>query len=145
MLFNVLFCIKKIFFNDRYEGKGREPVWYRVFYHCMAYVVMVVAVSSLAYAGKNPLIYQTDDKKQWPVFWVMLLQGLVQQHMSLHLMLYEATRMSYNPIDNRLLVFVLINCGLIWIFGENLKMDRVVIGLNVIVIFCSLHYIINLI
>jgi hypothetical protein len=70
---NVIYCIKKIFTNKRYEGKGKEAKWYIVLFHSLTYIVMVLAVTSLAYVGSNPMISQTQDKAHWPAFWVMLL------------------------------------------------------------------------
>lgn len=70
---------------------------------------------------------------------------MVMQHMSTHLMLYEATNMMYNPLDNRLLIFVFASCGVIWIFAHHLNIYNCVVGLNVIVIYSALHYIVNLI
>ena len=53
---NALACFYKTFKNPRYEGKGTERIWYVVFYQVLTYLVMVVAVTSIAYAGSNPMI-----------------------------------------------------------------------------------------
>ena len=75
----------------------------------------------------------------------MVLQGMLQQHMSLHLMLYEATGMNYNPLDNRMLLFVLAATASIWGFQEQVDTYKCIVGLNIIVIACSLHFITHLI
>ena len=66
------------------------------------------------------------------------------QHMTVHIMLYEATGMDYNPLDNRLILLVLANCGGVWLFAHHLNVYRYVIGLTAFVILCSFHFIINL-
>lgn len=65
--------------------------------------------------------------------------------MSLHVMLFEATRMTYNPLDNRLYVFTMVSCGLIWAFNKSLDIRLSFIILNIIVMTCSLLFIANLI
>lgn len=74
-----------------------------------------------------------------------MLQGLVMQHMTTHLMLYEATKMQYNPLDNRLLVLILACCCVIWIFQDSLDVYRCVVGLNGVLLVCITHYLFNLI
>jgi hypothetical protein len=141
---NALLCVYKIFKNERYEGKGKDAKWYIVLYQVLAYLFMVLGVVSLAYVGENPLMEQTEEKGQWPVFWVILLQGMMQMHMSIHIMLFEATGMSYNPMDNRLYVFVMMVIGLIWTLQKQLNIKVCVILLTIITICCSLYYIMKL-
>lgn len=60
-------------------------------------------------------------------------------------MLYEATKMVYNPLDNRLLVLILACCCIIWIFQDSLDVYRCVVGLNGVLLVCITHYTCNLI
>ena len=53
---NVIFCVIKIFIKERFEGKGREAKGLIVFFQAAAYLIMVLAVTSIAYIGQNPLI-----------------------------------------------------------------------------------------
>lgn len=74
---NLIFCIYKMFANERYPNKGRDAKVHLIVYYIIAYIGMVVLTSSLAFAGKEPLYNQTAEKGFWPAFWIMFLQGMI--------------------------------------------------------------------
>jgi hypothetical protein len=105
---------------------------------------MIGVTDALAFKGSDPLINQNKGQN-WPVFWIMILQGLVMQHMSTHIMLYTATRKLYSPMDNRLFLFIVLNCIFLLIFNDYIDIHRCLLGLVCITFVCQMYYIICLV
>lgn len=60
-------------------------------------------------------------------------------------MLYSCTQKSYSPFDNRLLLFVLLQCLLINFFSDFLDVYKCVLALVCITGICQAYYIISLV
>lgn len=108
---------------------------------------MMFATCSLAFIGDKPLVsqsYTVDGVGYWDAFWVLVLQSFHLQHMSMHLMLAEATHTRYSPFDNRLLLVNLLAILLIWIFSSYLNILVAVKCLTGFTLFCLMTYIVTI-
>lgn len=72
MIGNIFFCIYKIMKYKRHEGKGKNAKFCTVLFQIIFYVITVLAVNSLAYAGEEPLI-EMKSPGSWGTFWIILL------------------------------------------------------------------------
>lgn len=103
------------------------------------YVLMVVACTSLCYRGDGQPIVATN------MFLSLVLQGLLMQHMTMHMMFYTASGLIYSPFDNRLLMFNLLACLFVWIFSANVDTFRCLVSLVTITSICQAYYIFSII
>lgn len=99
---------------------------------------MVGLTTSLAFLGEKPIIEQNNT-----LFYVVLLQGLLMQHMTVHIMFNHASKEKYSPSENKLFVFVMCACVMINLFSEYLYVLKCIYLLITIVVVCNLHFILN--
>lgn len=52
MVQNIGQSLYKIFYEERFQNKGRPAKWHQVLYHFVVYWIMVAAVTSLAFVGQ---------------------------------------------------------------------------------------------
>ena len=97
---------------------------------------MVGLTTSLTFLGEKPIIEHNNT-----LFYVVLLQGLLMQHMTVHIMFNHATKEKYKPIENKLFIFVMCACIMINIFSEYLDVLKCIYLLISIVLVCNLHFI----
>ena len=130
-------------YKEKYE-QGTEMKGGLLVLQVLGYFVMIGLTTSLAFIGDKPLITQTDG--HWcPMFYVLVLQCLVMQHMTSHMMLYHASRQDYNPLDNRLAVFISACCVAIISLESVIDIKKSVISLIIITLICQFTYIVNII
>ena len=79
-----------------------------LFYVFMYWAVMI-SVLALAFVGSEPLINQEiTGLHQSPMFFICLLSGLLQQHMSTHIMFSHICKQKYQPLHNKLCLFIIL-------------------------------------
>ena len=122
--------------KDSQAGENVEYVM--LVFQIVAYFVMVGLTTSLAFIGEQPLIEQRGS-----LFYVVLLQGLLMQHMTVHIMFNHATKEKYTPSENRLFVLVMCVCTVVNLFYEYLDVLKCVYMLILIVVVCNFHFIFN--
>ena len=126
----MLACFINMFRKEKTDqGTETKPKLFLI--QIFGYFLMAGLTTSLALIGDKPLISQTQGN-DCPIIYVLILQGLVMQHMTSHTMMHHAMKQEYNPFDNRLAVFMMVACVCIITTEPLIDIKKSVIALIVI-------------
>lgn len=110
----------------------------------------MVATTFYLFMGNKPIIYAAHNSDEVnPIFFCVLLQCFLMQHLTCALQVNHVTKTKYSPFRNRMMIFNLVAVPTVYVVDTlsdyTVSVDMCIYLVFTITVVCQWHFVLNVV